>query len=158
MSAVPVDLAVLQACEVAAGNRLSGRLAFMLWLIGTQHGWQQARMQLPRATFFRQLAILRKAGLEVPKLRTLEAAPAPAVDASPFSRLLRLPGQRFTVRKPIDADWPPGATGIVESVGFRELQWFVAITGLPGSTLDGSVTHVPLREFLACTELPQARN
>ena len=142
--------------EVAAGNRISGRLAYTLWLIGTCCGWQQARIQLPRATFFRQLAIIRKAGLDAPDLRaeaSLNPAHAPAVDASPFSQVMQLPGQRFEVTQRIDDDWHQGEICIVHSVLFRELQWFVQITGEPNSTLQGSYTDVELRAFLASTKL-----
>jgi hypothetical protein len=157
MSAAALDLAPLLACEVAAGNRISGRLAYTLWLIGTRCGWQQARLQLPRATFFRQLAIIRKAGLDAPDLRaeaSLNPAHAPGVDASPFSQVFRLPGQRFELTAAIDDDWSIGDCGVVHSVLFRDLQWFVQITGQPNSTLAGSYTDLELRAFLASTKLP----
>lgn len=150
------DLAPLTACEVAASSREGGRLAFCLWLVAQRFGWQLARSQFPRATFYRYLDVIRRAGLDAPDgkaLRLLGPEQHPAVDASPFSQVFRLPGQRFEVIKPIDDDWVPGDRGVVHSVLFRELQWFVQITGERGSTLQGSYTDLELRDFLATIKL-----
>jgi hypothetical protein len=158
MSAVPTEglLQPLLACERAAGEYVTGRLAFTLWLIAQCVGWEQARTQLSKSAFYRQLAVLRKAGLQVPErkkvgrpLTALPASDQAQRSCSPFSQVFDLPGQRFTVTKALDDDWLQGHSGVVESVAFARCEWSVSIM----REGDRCYTRVPLREFLRATAI-----
>jgi hypothetical protein len=153
------QLASLVACEAAAGTRAEGRLAWVTWVIGTRSSWLDARRGLSRASWYRQLKVLQLAGLPLPE-DVQDADSVPASFLGPYRArsgpgvLLRLPGQRFSITKPLDEWIVPGVTGTVHAVQFRRGEWTVGVQ-LDGSP--GGYEELDLGVFVGSTEpLPES--
>lgn len=152
-------LASLVACEAAAETRAEGRLAWVTWVIGTRSSWLDARRALSRSSWYRHLKVLQLAGLPVPE-EVQDAESVPASFLGPYrarsapGALLRLPGQRFSITKPLDEWIVPGVTGTVQAIQFRGDQWQVGVQ-LDGSP--GGYEELPLGTFVSSTEpLPES--
>jgi hypothetical protein len=66
MSAIVADLEVLAACERVAGGRYDAPAsAFVTWLVGQREGWPEARKRVSKSAWYRDLRLLKKAGIDV---------------------------------------------------------------------------------------------
>ncbi|GAB4348051.1 MAG: hypothetical protein Kow006_08360 [Gammaproteobacteria bacterium] len=142
----------LRACEQVAKTPEAGRQAYLLWCIAQDIGWPAVRERTSRSGWFRYLAVLRKAGLPVP--RGENPKPPAAHEVSWATRMrpqqaFELVGSRFRVVKPWDeAFYPAGSTGRVDALLLRNFKWLV---GVDMEDIPREYVEISLATFLRST-------
>ena len=146
---------ILQACEAVAASPEQARQAYLTWALAQTRGWPATRQHFPRRTWFRHLAVLREAGVPVPRKghdtgpRDLEDAWQPPGRPLTPAQVFGLVGRRFQVLRPWDADlYPAGSVGVVDSLVFRDAAWRVAFDM---ETIPATFEEMDLAEFLRST-------
>lgn len=131
------DAALMTALRAVAPTENKARDAFDTWSTVQLLGWPKARGLYHHVTWYRRLALLRRAGIGTPVRpygkKGLQTANSR--EALTFSDCQRLVGAPFAITDPWDREcYPAGTTGTVSAVLFRDGAWSfeLAYDGSPG--------------------------
>lgn len=140
MSANSDFTTVFDACCGAGASPHEAESAAQSYLVAQMDGWDVLRKVTSRATFYRRLGVLKKAGFFVPLRGAISLPLRPDVFSGGNIGLRHLLNRSVTVKAPTDFGedgydvWLPSDIGQVEQVVMLDTGWHLMVTY--GGTMD----------------------